>query len=1431
MTDISLRLVLQAPGAGAAAEMKMAGTATKSTTRQDDPAAAAARALDDARQTVAGAAGTVASVAGRLLGLADAWAGVEARIAGVAGATAEVAPLQQEIARAAQDSQTSLGAMAGIFTGLARDMDRFGGGLDRAVGVSRAIAQGMALSGAAGRDLDAAAGRLAGSLARAAVDGRSFTETMTESPRLAEMLAQSLGISTDNMIALAREGRLASADVFAALESRAPAIAEAFDALPPRIGGALSALETSFTTLVGRIDQTFGITERMVAAMLVAADNIGPLVVAGGTLAAMLGGIETGITVARSAFMALNATLLFTPLGAITTAVVLAGSALVAFADDIRPVTDSMVTLADLADVVWDQMKLFAGDIWTNITGAMGKAFAWIGRAIGSFGDTMKSVYNTAIGLFAAIGGAAIEVGNTIYHAVIERFNKSIEAVGNVWDRLMDGDFKGAAQAIGKAYEDGAENAYGFAGLGERLQKTIHAALTTDYIGGMRDAMATQLTDLASDLGDMVAPTLDAMVLAAEKEKERKKKEAEARLKASGTVPPGQPSAAAQLVATGMGGTAIATIATQPVATAMPCQCDRAADRTTVVDKADQQTGTPTVPPRMTPDDGFWPEISKHFETAFEEAVDKLVSGDFGGLKQTGRTLLKDVGSEITKGLKSRVLDPLVKDLGGALQGLAGNLLGRFSGLFTRGGSAVTTVAGSDGSLLGGLWSVLSKANGSLNLGNLGTQTFGSLAGPIDVIGRSLGMFQAGASTSAASLGQLAAAEAAGFTGTAQLPMGTGGWTATSLGSALGAAGIGFTLGGPLAGLFGGNQLGGSIGGGLGAAGGAILAGVPGIAGTGIATALGGLALPGIGLVAGAALGGLIGKKKPSNYAAWATIQPGTGEIERSGYTRDQRNVEARDQLIDAIFQVGTLLEDITGGSLDHVRRQIDVGSRDGIQYGTSHGSKRRIADSDDPEKALTYIARDLVSELTGEIPEALTRAVDKIDWSDLDKAFQDITFATSLADTLKWLNEGLDLNDNAAKRAREAAEAQIDQLESFRETAERLNQDMEPVNAALTGFVERLLGIRDQAPAVTEFSQAMITVEETFATYAKSAADFGLTAAQVADALAAAREKIANDYSEGLDRRIRSARGLGVVDQVADMITAAETAARDAFTAAGSAGVSKLSEALGLEIRNMVDGAGLSAEAIDALAARFPDLAEMIRRVAVDTDTATGGIRDWLAALDQSEAGGGNATSRFQAAQSAFAADLAAARTGDAAALGRITASADTLLGLGREINGSGVRQAALVDMVRSSLAGLPALTDAGNDEAALAEAIAALNQLLQGSVGGTVTAASGTGTAAATAAAPAAAVAPAASANATAGGAVAAQVAETARNDALIGEVRALREVLTALRDDTQAVGRQIASGAEGTVGAIVTQTEELRELRRLEERGLLLQKMRVA
>jgi hypothetical protein len=68
--------------------------------------------------------------------------------------------------------------------------------------------------------------------------------------------------------------------------------------------------------------------------------------------------------------------------------------------------------------------------------------------------------------------------------------------------------------------------------------------------------------------------------------------------------------------------------------------------------------------------------------------------------------------------------------------------------------------------------------------------------------------------------------------------------------------------------------------------------------------------------------------------------------------------------------------------------------------------------------------------------------------------------------------------------------------------------------------------------------------------------------------------------------------------------------------------------------------------------------------------------------------------TDRFAAAQGLFGRDLDLARTGDAEALARITSSADSLLGAGRDRFASSPEFQAIKSMVVSSLQSLPAVS-----------------------------------------------------------------------------------------------------------------------------------------
>lgn len=106
--------------------------------------------------------------------------------------------------------------------------------------------------------------------------------------------------------------------------------------------------------------------------------------------------------------------------------------------------------------------------------------------------------------------------------------------------------------------------------------------------------------------------------------------------------------------------------------------------------------------------------------------------------------------------------------------------------------------------------------------------------------------------------------------------------------------------------------------------------------------------------------------------------------------------------------------------------------------------------------------------------------------------------------------------------------------------------------------------------------------------------------------------------------------------------------------------------------------------------------------------------IRAYLARLDVADPTRAP-VDRFGSAQSQFDADLAAARSGDSAALRRITGSADTLLGAGRTMYASGPEFAALRAMVTSSLSGLADQIEVDAASIAMAETATNTAQTVQ--------------------------------------------------------------------------------------------------------------------
>jgi hypothetical protein len=130
-------------------------------------------------------------------------------------------------------------------------------------------------------------------------------------------------------------------------------------------------------------------------------------------------------------------------------------------------------------------------------------------------------------------------------------------------------------------------------------------------------------------------------------------------------------------------------------------------------------------------------------------------------------------------------------------------------------------------------------------------------------------------------------------------------------------------------------------------------------------------------------------------------------------------------------------------------------------------------------------------------------------------------------------------------------------------------------------------------------------------------------------------------------------------------------------------------------------------AERLDAAKAGIADMVQLERVLAAERGkiiqdfarqtrealTATGGsIRAFLNELRTGEAAGASPQDRLLAAQRQFGDDLALARGGDADALSRITGTASSLLAASRDMNASGSEYQAMLRLVETSLAALPA-------------------------------------------------------------------------------------------------------------------------------------------
>lgn len=131
---------------------------------------------------------------------------------------------------------------------------------DRLLGVTETINQAVQLVNNGAESAQAALIQFGQGLASGTLRGEELNSVIEQTPRLAQALADGLGVGIGELRKLASEGKVTSEAIIAAIESQRDVLAGEFSQLPNTVGRAFTRLNNVLLLTVGEINKASGVT-------------------------------------------------------------------------------------------------------------------------------------------------------------------------------------------------------------------------------------------------------------------------------------------------------------------------------------------------------------------------------------------------------------------------------------------------------------------------------------------------------------------------------------------------------------------------------------------------------------------------------------------------------------------------------------------------------------------------------------------------------------------------------------------------------------------------------------------------------------------------------------------------------------------------------------------------------------------------------------------------------------------------------------------------------------------------------------------------------------------------------------------------------------------------------------------------------------------
>lgn len=368
--------------------------------------------------TVALGGSYIGGMARSVAATADEFQNLQARVKLASGEGDAFTQAWDGVTRTALETNSALEETGTLFARLHK-ASREGGASaqqaqDEALALTRTINQAMQLSGGSAASSQAALTQLIQGLQSGVLRGEEFNSVMEQSPRLAQALADGLGVTTGALRAMAQNGELSAAVVMKALRDQAATVETEFAKLPPTVGRALQNLSTQWTMYIGQSDKGLVSSANAAKALNLLAENLDTVVTsltavgkvwAASRIASLAADFGGWVQKTLAATVALEANTAATAANATAQTGMAAAQARVAQAQTAATAATVANTAAKAANAsAWASISTFVGQAATATDKATAATVAGT-AAVGQKSAALGLLGRAASGVTALLGG------------------------------------------------------------------------------------------------------------------------------------------------------------------------------------------------------------------------------------------------------------------------------------------------------------------------------------------------------------------------------------------------------------------------------------------------------------------------------------------------------------------------------------------------------------------------------------------------------------------------------------------------------------------------------------------------------------------------------------------------------------------------------------------------------------------------------------------------------------------------------------------------------------------------------------------------------------------------------------------------------------------------------------------------------------------